>query len=199
MNEEKETQTSWLKDWYITIIGGVIFIGIAVAAVIFRHELQDFRSFGYLGAFVISLMASSIIIVYVPGVPVVFALGGAMGPSLWNPLFVGLAAGLGEGIGELTGYLIGRGRHNAIKYKNNKYYLKAERWMRKRGFLTIFAASSVINPVFDFFGISAGLMGYPSRRFFLACWAGKTVKNIAIAYIGWAGLSYILGWLGIHL
>lgn len=194
MSEEKKSSGSWLKEWYLTIIGGALFIGIAIAAVIFRHELQDFRSFGYLGAFVISLMASSIIIIYVPGVPVVFALGG-----LLNPVFVGLAAGLGEGIGEFTGYLIGRGRRNATKYTKNKYYLMAERWMNKRGFLTIFAASSVINPVFDFFGISAGLMGYPSRRFFLACWAGKTVKDIIIAFIGYWGLGYILGWLGISL
>ena len=49
-------------------------IGIAALAVAFREELANFREYGYLGAFVVSLMAAATFIIYVPSVPGIFAL-----------------------------------------------------------------------------------------------------------------------------
>jgi uncharacterized membrane protein YdjX (TVP38/TMEM64 family) len=108
--------------WYLIIISGLVVIGIAALAVAFRGELANFKEYGYLGAFLISLMAAATIIIYVPGVPVVFDLGGL----LPNPFFVGLAAGLGEAIGEFTGYLAGRGGHVFLKEKFARSYSPVE-------------------------------------------------------------------------
>ena len=75
--------------WYLIILSGLMVIGIAALAVAFREELANFKEYGYLGAFLISLIAAATIIIYVPGMPVIFALGGI----LPTPFFIGLAAG----------------------------------------------------------------------------------------------------------
>jgi len=76
-------------EWYLIILSALVIIGIAALAVAYREELANFKEYGYLGAFLISLMAAATVIIHVPGVPVIFALGGI----LPNPFFVGLAAG----------------------------------------------------------------------------------------------------------
>jgi membrane protein DedA with SNARE-associated domain len=36
-------------------------------------------------------------------------------------------------------------------------------------------------------------------RFFFATWAGRTVKGMALAYLGYFGLGSILRWLGVDI
>jgi uncharacterized membrane protein YdjX (TVP38/TMEM64 family) len=64
---------------------------------------------------------------------------------------------------------------------------------------TIFAASSTLNPFFDLFGFAAGAVRVPWWKFFLVCWAGKTIKNIALAYAGMWGMGYLLRWAGVEV
>ncbi len=181
--------------WYLIIISGLVVIGIAALAVAFRGELANFKEYGYLGAFLISLMAAATIIIYVPGVPVIFALGGI----LPNPFFVGLAAGLGEAIGEFTGYLAGRGGHVFLKEKFGGIYSRVEAWMKKRGSLALVLSAAVFDPFFDLIGATAGALRYPAWKFFLLCWVGKTIKGTGVALLGWWGLGYLLDWFGIAL
>ncbi|MBI4295029.1 MAG: VTT domain-containing protein [Chloroflexi bacterium] len=164
------------------------------ALVLLRGELRDFQSYGYLGAFVISLLSSATIIVPVPGLAVVFALGG-----LLNPFFVGIASGAGEPFGELTGYMAGRGGHVAFKIRNGHRYEKIEGWMRRRGMLLVFLTSSFPNPVFDLIGAAAGAIKMPLWKFILACWAGKTIKGVGIALAGYFGLRFFLNLFGVSL
>jgi uncharacterized membrane protein YdjX (TVP38/TMEM64 family) len=176
----------------------VLFIVvIAALAVVFREQLINFHQYGYLGAFIISAMAGATIIVYVPGVPIVFTLGGL----LPFPFLVGIAAGLGEALGEFTGYGAGRGGHAFLseKYKHNKHYERVQGWMTRRGYLTLFLASAIFNPVFDIIGATAGAMRFPPWKFYLVCAAGKAVKGTYVAYLGSLGLGYILQWFGIKL
>jgi len=193
-NGENEREPS-KGSWYLILLSGLLIVGIAVVAVVFRKEVADFRHYGYLGAFLISIMAAATIIIYVPGVPVIFALGGV----LPNPVFVGLAAGLGEAIGELTGYLAGRGGHAFLKGKFAKIYSRIEKWIKTRGYLTLFVSSAVFNPIFDLIGATAGALRFPMWKFFLLCWAGKTIKGLGVAFLGWWGLAHILGWFDIAL
>jgi membrane protein DedA with SNARE-associated domain len=187
--EVKEERRKFkLKGWHAILLSVILVAAIATIAIIYRRELANLKELGYLGAFIISLMSAATIIVYIPGVPVVFTLGGV----LPYPIFVGLAAGFGEAIGELTGYLAGRGGSTYFKQRYAKLYSRIERWIRTKGYLTVFLSSALINPLFDLIGATAGAMRYPIWKFFLLCWAGKTIKGTAVAYLGYFGLGSIL-------
>ena len=69
--------------------------------------------------------------------------------------------------------------------------------MQRRGSLTVFLMSAITNPLFYPFALTVGTLRFGLAKFFLLCWAGKTVKGIAIAHIGYFGLGYLLRWIGV--
>lgn len=138
-------------------------------------------SAGYAGVFLMGIIGSSAPIWPLPGSWAAFI---AAGLGL-NPLVVGLAAGLGEPIGELSGYTAGYG--GQIVVQKWKRYTQIEYWMRRHGGLTIFVVSAIPNFLIKLATIAAGTLRYPFRRFFVFCWAGKTVKSLGFAFAG-AGL-----------
>ena len=98
-------------------------------------------------------------------------------------------AGVGEAMGEITGYALGYSGKGVID--KSRLYNRFERWVRKRGGVVIFIVSVIPNPVFDVLGIAAGALRYPLRRFLLIAWAGKTIKNVGIAYAGAQSVTWI--------
>ncbi|MCB0107342.1 MAG: hypothetical protein KDE53_15585 [Caldilineaceae bacterium] len=87
------TQQRWL--------GGIIVVLICLVSfwlAINPAWVQRFGHWGYLGAFLISLVASATIILPAPGIVVIMAMGAAL-----NPFVLGIVAGLGSAFGELTG------------------------------------------------------------------------------------------------
>lgn len=190
----KSHQLSPTLRWLLALLPIVAAIALSAALVVFWGRLSDFKHYGYLGAFVISVLSSATLIVPVPGLAVVFALGG-----LLNPVFVGVASGLGEPLGELTRYIAGRGGHTALKADNSVQYQRLEGWMRRRGMLIVFVGSSFPNPAFFLIGAAAGAIKMPLWKFLLSCWGGKTVKGVAIAFAGYFGLRYLLHLFGINV
>ncbi|HUV95379.1 MAG TPA: VTT domain-containing protein [Anaerolineae bacterium] len=163
-------------------------LGITVAVVVFREQLVALRGLGYAGVFLIVGLGNATVIFPVPSLAVVFAAG-----SVLNPLLVGLVAGVGEPLGELTGYLAGYGGRAAIR--DGARFQRIKLWMERRGFLTLFVLSAIPNPVFDRAGIAAGVVRFPLGRFLLACWLGKTLKGVVVAYLGSLSVDLIEPWL----
>ncbi|OGO02881.1 MAG: hypothetical protein A2Y91_06510 [Chloroflexi bacterium RBG_13_54_8] len=187
--------------WYWILLAMLWIAGIVTSVVVFRNEILDFRQYGYLGVFLISLLASATIVAFIPSVPVIFALGGIL-----NPFLVGLTAGAGEAIGELTGYLAGRTGH-AFFIKGRPMgtgrlgglYSRLQKWVETRGSLALFLSSVIFNPFFSVIGATAGALRFPAWKFLLTVWAGKTVKWTVVSLVGWGTISYILRRLGITL
>ena len=152
-------------------------VGITALVIVFRQQLASLRGYGYLGVFVIAVLGNATVIVPVPSLAATFAAG-----TFLNPLLVGLVAGLGEPLGELTGYLAGYGGSAVIE--DRARYERIRGWMRRHGFLTILVLAAIPNPLFDLAGMTAGAMHFPVSRFLLACWLGKTLKAILVAFIG---------------
>ena len=179
----------------------LLLVGIVASAVFLRDKIAEFQHYGYLGVFLISILASATVVAFIPSVPVVFALGGVL-----NPFFVGLAAGVGEALGEFTGYIAGRTGH-AFFLKSSSMtadgkkgiYPRLQRWVHTRGSLALFISAAVFNPFFSIIGATAGAMRFPPWKFFLVVWAGKTVKWTVVALVGWGTLAFILHWFGIKL
>ena len=167
------------------IIGLIFAVSLSVLIFIFRDKLVNFESYGYLGIFVISVLGNATIILPVPVILTAFLGGG-----IFNPFLVGVVSALGATIGELTGYLAGySGR--AIINKEEKL-VKVEGWMKKYGLWTIFVLAVVPNPLFDLAGMVSGAGRIPIWKFLIVTLFGKTIKFLAIAFIG-AGSVSVLG------
>jgi len=104
---------------------------------------------------------------------------------------VALIAGAAEPLGELTGYLAGYGGSAVIE--DSERFERVKPWIERRGFLTVFVLSAIPNPLFDLAGIAAGMVRFPVTKFLIACWLGKTLKALVIAYLG----KLSIGWFGL--
>lgn len=164
----------------------VILLALAVSVAIFafRDKFTELAAFGYAGIFLVSLLSSATIILPAPSLALVFAMGSALP---WLP--VGLAAGAGEALGELTGYAAGFGGQAIIE--DQKVYGWLQKWMAKRGDVTILILSIVPNPFFDLAGVAAGTMGFPIGRFLLITWLGKSIKTTIVAWAGSQSVALI--------
>jgi uncharacterized membrane protein YdjX (TVP38/TMEM64 family) len=171
------------------ILAFLFSVAITAIIIVFRHELVRLSAYGYLGVFLISVIGNATVIFPVPSLAVVFAGGGIL-----NPLLVGLIAGVGEPLGELTGYLAGYGGSAVIE--NRERFEQIKGWMERRGFITIFVLSVIPNPFFDLAGLSAGMLHFPVAKFLLACWMGKTIKALILAYLGSISLDLLGPLLG---
>jgi uncharacterized membrane protein YdjX (TVP38/TMEM64 family) len=192
---EHDVKRGSTKGAYILgIIGVVVTLFMAVAVVYFWEFVRALEGLGYLGAFLISILGGATIIVPVPMLAVVFALGGVL-----TPYWVGLAAGLGETLGALIIYMTGHGAGTALFSSNGKLqgaYLRVMRLMERRGSLTLFLLSAILNPFFYPAALAAGASRFGMRRYFLICFAGKTIKGFTVAYAGYWGLRWLLRMLG---
>ncbi|MFH1294492.1 MAG: VTT domain-containing protein [Candidatus Aenigmatarchaeota archaeon] len=149
-------------------------------------------AWGYLGVFIVSFIGNATIMLPLPSILAVFLAG-----AFLNPWVVGLTAGLGAAIGELTGYLIGRGGRKVAEKKQHKWLKRTKHLIKKRGIfpvLVVFAATPLPD---DAAGIVAGLLNYDWRKFLLASFIGKSVMNICVAWAGFYGSAWVLGYFGL--
>ena len=176
------------REQYTRILLIVIVLAVTAGIFVFRDRVSNLQGYGYLGAFLISLVSSATIILPIPGLALIFALGDA-----YNPFLIGIAAGAGSALGEITGYMAGYS--GQIVLKNNKTYLRMERWMKRRGSIVIFVLAFVPNPVFDLAGAAAGVLRYPLWKFLIVCFLGKTPKSILVALAGAWTLEWVRDFL----
>jgi len=185
---------SWLKRNLVPLFIFLLVIALVAGLFVFAHrypdKVEEFQNWGYLGAFLISLITNATVILPFPGFVVFFALGAA-----FNPCFIGLAAGIGGTIGEMTAYLLGYSGRGFVA--NRRFYDRSVRWLEKWGVLTVFVFALTPLP-FDVLGIAAGLLRFPFWKFFVACWLGKTVLYIGMALAGaWGWEAFVSGGLSL--
>ena len=183
--------------YILGMIGVVATLVMAVAVVYFWEFVRALEGYGYLGAFLISILGGATIIVPVPMLAIVFALGGVL-----TPYWVGIAAGLGETIGALVIYMTGHGAGTALFGSEGKLqsaYLRMMRLMEQRGSLTLFLLSAILNPFFYPAALAAGATRFGIRKYFFICFAGKTIKGFTVAYAGYWGLRWLLRMLGMPI
>jgi len=181
-------QRRWIRRHWISLISIIATLVFSIAIFFTGELLGDVEAYGYLGVFLISILAAAVLIVPVPGLPVVFVMGAVL-----NPWLVGLMSGLGEPIGEIACYMAGySGRASMEK---SKIYVKLNAWVKRRGFLVLFIFSSIPNFFFDLVGAAAGALRYPLWKYLLVVFVGKTVKGWIIAFAGYWTLRLLLQFL----
>ena len=173
--------------YILLLIAGLLTI-ILITILVRKPDdpLEYASSLGYGGVFLMGIIGSSSPVWPLPGS---WAAGLAAAFGL-NPLLVALAAGLGEPIGELSGYTAGYG--GQIAAQKWKRYYQIENWMKKYGGPTIFVVSAIPNFFVKLATIAAGTLRYPIWKFFIFCWAGKTIKSLGFALVGYMFSDWLI-------
>lgn len=187
--EEKMDKRDWLKKRFLPLLALLLVIAITLGIFYFYTSypgrIDQLKSYGYLGAFLISLTFNASLILPTGNILILSVLGAVL-PSA---LLVGLVGGAGAAIGEITGYMAGySGRGLA---QRSKMYQRVEGWMRRWGVLTILIMS-VVPFIFDLVGIAAGVLRFPFWKFLLLCWLGRTILYIGVALAGAWGWEAVL-------
>jgi membrane protein DedA with SNARE-associated domain len=181
------------------ILGILVTIAMAIAVVYYNEYIRELQHYGYLGAFLISILGGATIIVPVPMLAVVLALGGIM-PYTW---LVGLSAAAGELIGAIIIYMTGHGASSALSQSKHgivqSSYERLLSLMERRGPLTLFIVASVVNPFFYPAALAAGALRFGLKKYILIVFAGKIIKGMTVVYAGYFGLKGLFHFLGISL
>ncbi len=161
-----------------------------------KAEYLDYvKKIGYGGVLLMGIIGSASPVWPLPG-SWAAALAAVVG---LNPFAIAFAAGFGEPIGELAGYSLGYGGAGQLPTHKSKRYSQIQNWMQRRGALTIFAVSAIPNFFVKLATIAAGSLHYPLWKFFIFCWAGKTLKSLGFAYAGVLFGDWVLARFGITL
>jgi len=183
------------------VVAGVLLLALLVGMAVLPWWLgvdqHDLESLGYPGVFVANFVGTATLFVPVPGLT---AAGQALIVALaetHNPWGVAFAGSAGMTLAETTAYTAGRiGRAvreegRPVKGRWGRTIRRAgaavNRLMLRWGFLTLLVLSAVPNPLFEFAGITAGAVRMNFWRFLLAVFIGKTIRALALAFVG--------GWL----
>jgi len=158
------------------------------------------QRFGLPGLFIASVVANATILLPVPIDIVVFLFGEVdfYGFGILSPLLMALVVGLGAAIGEMSGYIIGLfGVKSVEKMKREEItqIVKKEKEINKFGGIVVFLGALTPFP-FDLIGIAAGIIKFDFKKFFIACFLGKFLRYLLIAYAGRWSIEFLTALFG---
>jgi len=201
--DKGEVRGGWVRNRLLPILGLLLVIGIVVGVFFFYRSyperVEALEGYGYLGVFFISVLLNATIVLPAGNFLVLATMAAVLPPvplmgfMLPSAILVGLAGGIGAAIGELTGYAAGYSGQAIVS--RQRVYTRLKGWVERWGMLTIFILS-VVPLVFDLAGIAAGVIRFPLWKFFLACWLGRTILYLVIAWGGALGWEALLNFLG---
>ncbi|RMF91290.1 MAG: DedA family protein [Methanobacteriota archaeon] len=145
-----------------------------------------FESYGLLGLFIVMIIGSSPIPIPVELVVVtVIALGA---PPLPTALFAGFGASLGGLIGYYVGYGLISG--TGLMEKHRDRVEEAHQWLERYGAPAVFIFALTPLP-YDAMAIAAGGGRMSIRKFYLATLAGRLIRYLFVAQMGYEALRYL--------
>ncbi len=184
----------------IGVLGITLTLAMTVFIILFHKEMESLKQYGYIGAFLISVLGGATIIIPVPMQAVTFALGGAMSTPL-QVVFLGLSAAAGELVGAYSIYMTGRGAGQALSSaKSGRIQHLYERMlgiMERRGPIVLFLVASVVNPFFYPTAMAAGALRIGLWKYTVIVLFGKIIKCMTVVFLGYYGLGTILRAVGI--
>ena len=178
-----------LRKKVIPLLTLLLVVAISVGLFVFSQhypgKIEEFESYGYLGAFLISMVSNATVILPVPGILVFLPIVAA-----FNPVLLGLVGATGGIIGEITGYMAGYSGSGIIQ--DSRMYTKMEGWMRRWGAWTVFVFAAIPLLPLDIAGMVAGAIRFPLWKFLLVAWVGKSLKYIGLLVAGFYGWEFVL-------
>lgn len=157
----------------------VLTIFLSIFLFFFQEKFAQFQALGLIGLFIISIIGSMLFLPSPVLITAVLAAGNA-----YNPFLVAIVASLGSTVGDILGYGIGYAGREAFLDQQKWHHKIAQEVFHKHGGILILILSAVPNPIFDAFGVIAGLFLYPLKKFLLYIFLGRLVRNLLLAYLG---------------
>lgn len=142
-------------------------------------------SYGYAGAFLISIFGNFTVFFPVPFALTIYAFGATL-----NPLLLGLICGAGSTLGEFSAYLIGRGGRRIIDDRYGDRLETAKLLVQEYGMAIIFAFAVLPLPD-DLILIPLGMLRYSLKKAMVAMFLGKTIMCVTVAYAGRYSYAFI--------
>ena len=136
------------------------------------------QAYGYLGAFLISVLGSLI-----PFLPVPYLVPIVLMAKTLDPLLLGVIAGVGGAVGKLTSYGLGRFGRKFLGEERKRKMNVLGKAIGKYGTFAVFLFALTPLPD-DVVYIPVGLTGLNMAKFMLANMLGKIVLSWIVAYTG---------------
>jgi membrane protein YqaA with SNARE-associated domain len=184
----KRVKNLAIAGMFIAFFGGMLaiaFMGINIGEVFVRFVLYFHTNYGdigvYFAIFLISIIGNVSVIM---PVPYIIALAILVVVLPINPLLVGISAGFGASIGELSAWLLGRGTSEMIEDTSYGKRLDSLAKLVKKGYgipLIIFFAATPLPD--DLLLIVLGMVNYNIGYALVACFIGKIILAVGIAYL----------------
>ncbi len=171
------------------IVSVCLTVALCILIIQHREYIDQLRHWGYLGLFLINVVASGTLVLPGMGAVITFTLGGVLHPAI-----VGVVAGLGEATGAVGAYLTGYGGRGFLL--NDPLQGKLSAFMERHGSKAMFLMAVIINPIYYPFAVWMGVLRIRVAKFFIYTLLGRTLKNLLLAYLGYFGLRTVLQWLG---
>jgi membrane protein YqaA with SNARE-associated domain len=193
VSHQEPTQRRSLKKRALPFLALLVILTITIGLFYFYRyypgRIEELTAYGYLGAFVISIIFNATVILPAGNIVILSALGATM-PSA---AIVGIVGGAGAAVGEISGYVAGYSGRGLVARVG--IYDRVESMMRRWGSLTIFLLS-LFPFIFDLAGIAAGALRFPFWKFLLLCWIGRTILYVTIVVLAALGLRILLPYFG---
>jgi len=136
------------------------------------------QSYGYLGAFMISVLGS-----LVPFLPVPYLIPIVLMARILDPLILGVVAGVGGALGKITSYLLGRFGRRFLSEERRRRTAILGKAIEKYGVVAVFLFALTPLPD-DVIYIPVGLTGLSIVKFMIANMMGKIILSWIVAYTG---------------
>lgn len=182
LEERLSARQKWWAGVFIVLIICLVSFWLAFNPAL----VQRLGSWGYVGAFIISLIASATVVLPAPGLAIIIA----MSPAL-NPYALGIVAGVGSAVGELTGYAAGAGGRALIPPERQAQFEQLRKLTVKYGALILALLAAIPFPLFDFAGMVAGALKLRVSHFLLAVAVGKSIKYIVLILLAAGSLQWL--------
>lgn len=144
----------------------------------FGELFTALQVYGYLGAFLISVLGSVI-----PFLPVPYLIPIVLMAETLNPFLLGIAAGVGGAVGKLTSYTLGRLGGRFLGSESRRRMSALSRTIDRYGALAVFLFALTPLPD-DVIYIPIGLARLNLLKFMVANALGKIVLSWIVAYGG---------------
>jgi len=168
------------KEKIFSILIIIFSIGLTLAIFIFPDIFRDHKKWGIIGIFITNFISG------LSFFPAPAFLTAVIGGSIYPPVLVALASSLGSTLGDMLYLILGiSGRKVAKKnLEKNKWFIRIEANFQKYGGWILFAGAFIPNPMFDSFGLIAGIFNFSVLRFFVIILTGRFLRYFVLAQLG---------------